>query len=246
MGQRDWDDDSDWNDGKDCSAPLRWHESAKHRREWKQAVKRSLAVWGYTRESESFTRDSGKPFTFVPFGYSPYYEQVFKEVTGGQRSQQDIDVLFFGWTTERRQRVLDSLQQHGVNLVVVNEQRPARGADLERLIARSKIVLGIYGYDDPNTHVPDFARFDFVFANRIFALHERPSEAGRDADFEAHVPVSSHDQIVTNCLHYLAHPELREQAAQRTYDWFKSTYALESFVPFESLRALSRRAHSLA
>lgn len=237
-GHHDWDDAQDWSP-LDQTQPLRWHESAQHRRDWKQAMHRSQAVWGYTRASEHFTQGSGKPFTFVPFGYSPYYERVFNEVTGGQPPVQDIDVLFFGWTTERRKRILEELQRRGVNLRVVDEHHPVVGAALEQLMARSKIVLGIYGYDQKNTHVPDFARFDFLFANRIFALHERPSDAGRDADFEAHVPVSEYDQLVESCLHYLRHPDQRAQAAERTYQWFKTTYPLEAFIPFDSLRALN-------
>jgi hypothetical protein len=241
-----WQMDADWAGDKEPQAMPRWHESSQRRSDWFEAARRSLGIWGYMRAGETFAQAAGKPFTFVPFGYSRYYEQVFDEVTGGQRAEPDIDVLFFGWTSERRQRVLDELTRRGVNVMNINEHRPVRGSDLERLIARSKIVLGIYGYDDVNTHLPDFARFDLIFANRIFALHERPSEAGSDADFEAHVPVSDYDQIVTNCLHYLAHPEQRQSAAQRTYEWFKSTYALETLIPFDAVRELNRRTFIIA
>lgn len=241
-----WHQEDDWQSDHVASALPRWHEDAQRRFDWLEAARRSVSVWGYVRSGETFAQSAGKPFTFVPFGYSAHYEHIFAEVAGSARPEQDIDVLFFGWTTERRKRILDQLAEQGVKVTNINEHRPVRGAELERLITRTKIVIGIFGYDDVNTHVPDLARFDFIFSNRIFALHERPSEAGHDADFEAHVPVCDYDQIAANCLHYLAHPEQREQAAQRTYEWFKSAYALESFIPFDTVRALSRRTDAAA
>lgn len=245
VGHGNWEDDQDWSNANDGGGPLRWHESAKHRKEWNEAVGRSLAVWGYTKSCEKLATATGLPFTYVPFGYSAYYERIFNEVTGGKRPTQDIDVLFFGWTTERRQRLLTTLGKHDLNLVVINESRPVRGAELERLIARSKIVLGIYGYDDCNTHVPDFARFDFVFANQIFALHEKPSKTGQNLDFESHVAVSKYDELVKDCLYYLANPEIRDQQALRTYHWFKSNYDLASFLPFDSLRQINGAVQSV-
>jgi hypothetical protein len=233
-----WGEKQDWSATAQPSVQQRWHENTKMRSNWVEAAQRSLAVWGYTRGCEAFASQAGKSFHFVPFGYSAYYEQVFDEVTGGQRPELDIDVLFYAWTSERRQRVLDELKSLGVKVRVINQHDPVRGEDLERLIARAKIVLGIFGYDDEHTHVPDFARFDFVFSNRIFALHEKPSAVGRDEDFEAHVPVSDYAHLATECVRYLADDSLRERCAQRTYDWFKECYAYDSFVPFDVVRSL--------
>jgi hypothetical protein len=235
---RAWKNEDDWASDLEATSLPRWHENADLRRDWIEAARHSQTVWGYTRSCEAFAKLAEKSFSYVPFGYSPYYEQVFTKVTLGQPPCQDIDVLFYGWTTARRRVVLDELQALRVKVLVINEQCPVRGVDLERLIARSKIVLGIFGYDDEHTHLPDFARFDFVFSNRIFSLHEKLSSACRDEDFEAHVPVCAHRGMASECVRYLADDALRASLAQRTYDWFKSRYALDNHIPFDAVRTM--------
>lgn len=235
-----WNDEHDWEAETHEAASVRWHESAILRRNWENAARQSLSVWGYTPETRDFALQAQKPFTWVPFGYSPYYEQVFDEVTGGHRPDQDIDVLFFGWMTARRKKLLDQLQESGVKCMFISQHHPVRGVELERLIARSKIILGIFGYDDIQTHVPDLARFDFILSNRLFLLHEKLSSTGHDPEFEANVPMFEYERLVPECLHYLAHQELREQRAQQAYEWFKKCRALDTFIPFDELRILYR------
>jgi hypothetical protein len=236
-----WNDKHDWEKDTDEAAPVRWHESALQRRNWEMAAQYSIAIWGYTPETCDFAVQAKKPFTWVPFGYSPYYEQVFGEMTGGHRPDQDIDVLFFGWMTARRKRLLDKLQESGVKCMFISQHHPVRGVELERLIARSKIILGIFGYEDTQTHVPDLARFDYILSNRLFLLHEKLSSAVHDPDFVANIPLFEYDCVVRECLHYLSNKELRDQRAQQAYEWFKESRALAKFIPFDEVRRLYRR-----
>lgn len=235
-----WDDETDWQ-----SLPgdePRWHRSAAQRQVWKQAMVGALSIWGYRQNLEVFAQQLGKSFSFVPFGYAPYYEEVFRSVVGPQRPEPDIDVLFYGWMSQRRRLVLDELALRGMEVFIASDQNHLSGPDLERKMARSKIILCMFGYDDAHTHTPDFARLDFLLSNRLFVLHEKTSSEGRDNDFEAHVPVCAYEEIAETCAYYLNQPVLRAERAEAAQHWFKATYPLDSFLPFDSLRQMLRAA----
>jgi len=231
-------EDEEWDVQVPAGQPLRWHESAAHRKAWKLAERGAQAVWEYICSGQAGATQDPSRHAYVPFGYDRWYEEVFASARAAAASEPEIDVLFFGWGTERRRVILDQLRARGVNVMVADEKRPAVGEELEKLAARSKIVLGIYGYDDPNTHVPDLARFDFVFANRIFVISEQTKGLFQDLDYNAHVTVCGHEGLVDACLHYLQHPALRAEAAERTYQWFRKSCCMEDFIPFERIQAL--------
>ncbi len=230
-----WQDPGDWVANLDTTGDYRWHDSAARRRDWDRVIAAAHAVWGYSRKDAAVMQKQGKPFTFVPFGYSPYYERAFAEA---KTETQDIDVLFVGWETERRRLLLEQLKQLGINVMIISQHNSLVGASLDPVLARAKIVLGIHCYDDAEAQVPDFARLDYLLSNRIFTLYERPSASGHDADYEAHVPVCAYEDIPTRCAHYLAHPAERAALAERAYQWFKITYPLASFVTGNELRTL--------
>jgi len=230
-----WQDPGDWTTNLDATRDYRWHDSAARRRDWDRVIAAAQAVWGYSGKDAAVMQKQGKPFTFVPFGYSPYYEQAYGTA---KVETQDIDVLFVGWETERRRLMLEKLKHRGFDVVIISQHNSLVGASLDPLLARAKIVLGIHCYDDAEAQVPDFARLDYLLSNRIFTLYERPSASAHDADYEAHVPVCEYEDIPARCAHYLAHPDERAALAERAYQWFKITYPLASFVPGIELRTL--------
>jgi hypothetical protein len=205
---------------------------------WFGAMTRAKAVWGYSKSNEEHVLRLGVPFHFVPFGYAPYYEDIFQKHTEGKKLPQDIDVLFFGNLSERRRRILDELVRRGLCVHIVSRGNPAHGEKLDELIARSKIVLGIHYFEEPQAQIADLARLDHLLSNRVFVIHERPSSFAADPAFEGNVTTCKYADIFDTCAHFLANPEERVSKARAGYEWFKSAYALDSFIPYDEVRRL--------
>jgi len=237
INMKRWTEEEDWSDVSRDSESFRFHDSRQLRSQWIQSLTGARAVWGYTRLNADVVARLRVPFSFVPFGYAPYYEATFRRSTGGKSYTQDIDVLFFGWVTDRRKHVLDQLIERGMNVRIVSQHQIIVGDALDELMARSKIILGIHGYDDPDAQIPDLARFDYLLSNRLFAIHESPSEVARDLEFETNVTTCAYADIPDTCAHYLDKPELRASRAEQAYQWFKAAYAMEDFIPFDQVRS---------
>jgi hypothetical protein len=203
-----------------------------------QVLGKAQQAWGYAEINRADIGRLGLPFFYVPFGYAPHYEISFRRNLGYKKVQQDIDVLFFGQLSPRRHEILERLKQQGLKVVVLDASCPAYGRQLDRLLARSKMVLVIFYYDEkePQTRVPDFARIDHLLANHIFVLHETPA-----VDYEAHgflenIRCCSYEDMPQVCLHLSKNPEERAQWAERGAKWFKVNYHLDHLIPYDALR----------
>jgi hypothetical protein len=222
------------------SEPLEAKAWAENR-PWFDAMSRARQVWGY-READAATVDSmGVPFAYVPFGYSPWYEEEFRRNTAGKQLPQDIDVLFFGSVSGRREAALKRLADAGVKVCSITRTNPHHGVRLDEVLARSKIILNVHLYDEPEHQIRDFARLDYLLSNKLFVLHERPSAIRKDPEFEQHVATCTYEDITRVCLEYLARPEERARSAATAYEWFKSAYPLDRFVPYDAVQELLRR-----
>lgn len=213
---------------------------------WHEGMRNARAVWGYKRSDAEHVEKLGVPFHYVPLGYAPYYETSFRRHTEGKKLPQDIDVLFFGFLSERRRRILDQLEQRGMNVQVVSQANPAYGEKLDEFLARSKIVLGIHHFEEPQAQIFDLARVDHLLSNSLFVVHERPSAVADpilDPAFEQHVTTCEYHGIPDTCVRFLTRPQERARKAATARDWFKSEYALDAFIPYESVHdLLGRRA----
>ena len=74
---------------------------------------------------------------YCPVGYSPIWEREMPRV------QEDIDILFFGSLTPRREKFLNSLRSK----YNVRAYRDIFGKERDELINRSKITLNIKAHD---------------------------------------------------------------------------------------------------
>lgn len=210
----------------------KWKDDA----DWFAAMRGALQVWGYARHHEAYVTPLGVPYRYVPFGYAPYYEEHFRANTQGKSLPQDIDVLFVGHMSERRQNLVDRMTDLGLAVHTVTGQTPVFGEKLDELLARAKIVLNVYTLDDPATHIADFARLDHLLSNRRFVIHEKLSTLAPDEAFEKHVITCPYDEIPAKCSYYLARPGEREEIAEAAYQWFKSERALDASIPYDDIR----------
>jgi hypothetical protein len=201
-------------------------------------MNRAKQVWDYSKTNAERLGGINVPVRFVPFGYAPYYEEVFRRHTRAKKLEQDIDVMFYGVLSERRRRALDAVKARGINLCVLDRSNPVFGEKLDELLARSKIILGLHYYDDPWAQIPDLARLDHLLSNGLFVIHEKPSADAQDPTFVDNVTTCGFDDIPEACAYFLAHPAQRAEKARISYEWFKSQYSLDAFIPFADVRTL--------
>ncbi|MGQ0802749.1 MAG: hypothetical protein ACT4PI_02620 [Actinomycetota bacterium] len=213
---------------------------------WSKGIRNARGVWGYKRSEAEHVERLGVPFHFVPLGYAPYYETSFRRHNEGKKLPQDIDVLFFGIVSGRRQRMLEQLEQRGMNVKVLSQANPAYGEQLDEFLARTKIVLGIHHYKEPQAQIFDLARVDHPLSNGLFVVHEKPSAVADpvlDPAFEENVITCEYQDIPDTCARFLTRPQERASRSATAYEWFKSDYALDAFIPYESVQGiLGRRA----
>lgn len=199
----------------------------------------SLDVWDYHDSNRPEIEGLGAPFRHVPCGYSPLQEEWFRDAVA-EVGAPDIDVLFVGGVTPRRAEMLDRLQRSGLHVETVDYYSPVTGADLRRLIARSRLVLGIHRYEDPKGHILDLFRFDFMLANGIPMLHERlVAPSPFDRDFLDRIPFYDPPDIVDAVRSVLEDHDAAVDTARSTREWFRQQYPIDRFLPIDRLRSLT-------
>lgn len=219
----------------------RWSDNE----DWMKTLTGALEVWGYAQHHESILDQLGVPHKFVPFGYAPFYDHEYQASLKGLQVAEDIDVLFFGHLTPRRAQLLKDVEQQGCHVHVITYKNPARGVVLDRLIARSKIVLSAFALDEPGSQNVDLARLDRLLSNKRFVIQERPPEALRDAEFEQHVETCAYSEIPERCAWYVRNETARDTKAALGHEWFKTQRAWDSVIPFDTVRALMDGGHAV-
>ena len=208
----------------------------KEDEDWSRGMRDALEVWDFSQTNEKYVTRLGARFRYVPFGYAPYYERSYRDNTDGKGLVENIDVLFFGTLSARRRATIDRLRELGVGVHTVTRDNPLHGEKLDEMIARAKIVLSVFCYDDPGAQLADFARLDHLLANRRFVVHERPSDIGADQVFEQHVTTCRYDELADTCVYFLARPQERKRIADAAYEWFKAERSLDTFLPYDAIR----------
>lgn len=144
---------------------------------------------------------------YCPVGYSPVWESNLPEV------EEDIDVLFYGALTDRRNQFINKLKDMGFNCVYIDKKY---GLDRDEFIMRSKIVLNIKAHDKwsygPMHCLP-------VQANKKFMLAETAN--GGYGPFKPGVHFAEYDGL-THCVdavrNWLEHDKERKNFAVNAYE----------------------------
>ena len=118
----------------------------------------------------------------------------------------DIDVLFYGSHSDRRNRIMEELRSKGVHAVYLSGVYDGVLADY---IRRSKIILNIHSRSDLN--ILETNRISRLLANRCFVI----SETSDHNPYGEGVIFADFDQIVETCLSYLG----QTLTSERQWRW---------------------------
>lgn len=168
-------------------------------------------VWDYSQANIAQLHEMGVAgVQYVPVGYVP-------ELTRIPIVEPDIDVLFYGSLNERREAILQSLTEQGVQVKVVPVG--VYGAERDALIARSKIVLNMHFYP---AQVFEVVRVSYLLANRRFVISEHSQNGSEAEAFAPGVAFTEYDQLVDTCRAYLSRPQERQAIADVGFEIMRS------------------------
>jgi SAM-dependent methyltransferase len=165
------------------------------------AVLRRHAVWDYSARNAAQYAALGLPRPQVlPVGWTPELERIAP-------AAEDVDVLFYGSVNPRRRAILDALRARGLR---VETLFGVYGAERDRWIARSKLVLNVHFYD---ARVFEVVRVSYLLGNRRCVVSERGADAAEEAEYEAGVVFAPYDALVDTCVRLAGDPAARERLA---------------------------------
>jgi hypothetical protein len=138
-------------------------------------------IWEYTPANVPSWRTLGRQqVKVVPVGYAPILTRIPKA------PRQDIDVLIYGMSGERRLQTFHGLSQRGLATVFVSG---LYGAARDELISRAKVVLNINLY--PHTRIFEIVRVSYLMANRKAVVADLDAGTSIDDDIRSAVKFAS-------------------------------------------------------
>lgn len=146
---------------------------------------RKFAVWDF---SESNAADLAEMLVRPVHYFRMFYVERLSRVVDA--AQKDIDVLFYGSFNTRREELLDALRARGLRVEGVFG---VFGAQLEQLIARSKVVLNIHFYNNGRLEI--IRLFDLLANGRTVVSELNPSELV-DADLVGAFVTAPYEHLV--------------------------------------------------
>lgn len=175
--------------------------------------------WVHAPSQAALLRERGvRTVVPCPVGYSPVWERL------PLSRDEDVDVLFYGRSCARRWQILRALEDAGVRVTAVEG---VYGAELDALIARSKVALNLHFYEHA---AHEIVRTGYLFANRRCVVTEG---GGSDPDLErlaqeCAVVCVSPEEIVDACRRLVADEGERRRVAIRGYEAFRRTRFVDS------------------
>jgi hypothetical protein len=171
---------------------------------------RRYPTWDYSQANIERLAALGLPRpTYVPIGYVP-------ELTRITPVQEDVDVLFYGASYERRYAILRDLHDRGLRIKWLSG---VYGASRDAWIARSKIVLNIHYWD---AKIFEMTRVSYLLGNKRAVVSERGVDPALERDVESGVAFADYEGLVECCVELLGDERARRELAERGYQAFSA------------------------
>ncbi len=140
-----------------------------------------LAIWDYSAANLPSWRALGRnDVKIVSVGYAPILSRIAKP------AHQDIDVLMYGLSGERRLQTFHGLSQLGLSAVFVSG---LYGEARDNLISRSKVVLNINLY--AQMRIFEIVRVSYLLANRKAVVADLEANTSVENDMRSAVRFTS-------------------------------------------------------
>jgi hypothetical protein len=164
-------------------------------------IHNGITAWDVVIDNISEYEKFGVEGHFLRWGYHPKLREI------DHTRQKDLDFYFFGSLSERRRRVIHSLQAAGLRGIADGDCPYYVRNDR---IARAKVQLNLI-QDEKYTHVNSF-RVCYLANNNSYVLSEKENDPAGYLDF---CDVVSHHEELTNKI----------SEAVETYSWIAKAEA---------------------
>jgi len=142
---------------------------------------RHFTIWDYSAANLPSWRALRRPdVKIVPVGYAPILSRIPKA------SHQDIDVLLYGLSGERRLQTFHGLSQLGLVTLFVSG---LYGAARDDLISRAKVVLNVNLYAE--MRIFEIVRVSYLLANRKAVVADLDANTSVEDDVRSAVRFAS-------------------------------------------------------
>ena len=177
--------------------------------EWNQKIfswANQFETWDYSPKNiAEFERNGIAGVKLLKIGHQQQLSRIAKS------PNPDIDVLFYGSMTDRRQVIFDQIRGRGLNLVTLFG---VYGAERDEYISRAKVVLNLHNHP---AEIFEVVRVHYLLSNAMAVVSElNPSTAISDfyADAVAGVP---YDLLAEECERLVADDAARLAQQERGY-----------------------------
>lgn len=174
---------------------------------WNQTIiawARRCEMWDYShRNIEQLKGYGATNIRYLPLGYHPKLNRI------PRHQPKDIDVLFYGSTNERRVRILRAIQESGLNL---HHLFGVYGAERDKVIARSKVVLNLHAYE---AKIFEVVRVSYLLNNAKATVCEVSPGTVIQEDYARAIVQAPYEGLVEACRALVADPKARAAAEER-------------------------------
>lgn len=168
------------------------------------ALLRRHTLWDYSERNAAALRALGVAVArVVPIGCVPELTRITPA------AQQDLDVLFIGTASPRRQQVIDQMGALGLR---VGAAFGIYGADRDALVARARLQLNVHFYD---AKVLEMVRLSYLLANGCAVLSEHSADPAEDVALADGVAFADHGGLAWRARQLIDDPPERARLAQR-------------------------------
>ena len=175
----------------------RWPPGDLHLAQRLTSLAAHCRIWDFSAANVAHLATLGAASALLPIGYAPALTRVPADI------EQDIDVLFIGGISPRRQEVLDLLAEEGLHVVTGWQ---VWGKEKDALIARAKLVLNMHYW--PWSALEE-ERIIPCLANHKAVLAEINPRTSFMPDMQAAVCSGLRDELPGKARYLIDHPAAR-------------------------------------
>lgn len=167
---------------------------------------KNCTVWDYSlRNIEAFSQAGVNNVHYLRLGHHPKLSRLSKP------AEQDIDVLFYGSINLRRKKIIESLQDSGLNVqTLFGVYGPQRDAFVER----SKVILNLHHYD---SKIFEIVRVFYLMSNKKAVVSEVGPETSIDPVYLDGIVATIYEDLINTCALMVSDDAQRNEIETRAF-----------------------------
>ena len=184
---------------------------------------RRFQIWDYsTKNIQWFSQNGIIQAKQLRIGYQRQLERL------NQKSNKDIDVLFYGCINERRLKILNELTANGLR---VKSLFGVYGADRDRWVERSHLVINIHYYE---SQIFEIVRVFYLLINSIPVVSEVNTSTSIDSIYRTAIAPCDYLNIPKKTMLLIKNPELlnhlKLKAQEEILKYPQKTFTEEALI----------------